>query len=229
MDSPQAARGSGAGFVRHPGRLAGWRPLWRSCLRAPLAGRQCPPLSLGEPAGRTIASPRGLRLAARHGEELNDTGGGGTSGPEPGIGFLCSPHRVSQEWAGRRAPGAGWVRAGGPGRTFAWEEGLCVSRSSRRSPLSRAPGAPGGRGRCLLPLPGPGVTRWAWHGGGPAWGAGLQPTGPWQSWAALGAPGWGRYTPSILKPPPQGRAPSHARRRCGLSQEEGPWGRKLGT
>lgn len=43
--------------------------------------------------------------------------------------------------------------------------------------------------------------RWAWHRGGPAWGAGLWPTGPWQSWAALGAPGWGRHTPSILKPP----------------------------
>ena len=150
-------------------------------------------------------------------------------GPEPEIGFLGSPHCVSQERAGRRALGAGWVRAGGPGRPFAWEEGLCVSHSSRHSPLSRAPGAPGGWGGCLLPLPGPGVTRWAWHGGGPAWGAGLWLAGPWQSWAALEAPGRGRHTPSILKPSSQGRAPSQAHRQCGLSREAGSWGRKPGA
>ena len=119
MDSPQAARGSGAGFIHRPGWLAGWRPLWRSRLRAPLAGRQCPPLPCGEPAGSTTASPWGLRLAARHGEEPNDTGGGGTSGPEPGIGFLCSPHECckSGQEEGPRAPGGSGLGAlEGPSR-----------------------------------------------------------------------------------------------------------------
>ena len=37
VDSPQAARGSGAGFVHRPGRLAGQRPLWRVLSQSPFA------------------------------------------------------------------------------------------------------------------------------------------------------------------------------------------------
>lgn len=165
--------------------LAGWRdrglcwtaPCRGSRLGVPLRGRQGRASAHGCPPENLQARAMGLRgvwdRRPHHGEELSGTGGRGTSGPEPEIGFLCSPHAVLQELAGRLAAGAGWAWGGGPGRPFAWEEGLSGI------PFSQEPlcphGAPGGREQVSpsAPRPRPQVTLWAWHRVAPAWGTGL--------------------------------------------------------
>lgn len=118
------------------------------------------------------------------GEEPENRGGGGRSGPERPA-FLRSARGGAPEWAESLAPGPGRVQGGGPGRPHpsppppGERQALPSLRSHEPEP---GPGASGGRGTgiCLLPFPRPPVTRPAWHR--------LEPVGPRQSCEALGAP-----------------------------------------
>lgn len=118
------------------------------------------------------------------GEEPENRGGGGRSGPERPA-FLRSARGGAPERAESLAPGPGRVQGGGPGRPHpsppppGERQALPSLRSHEPEP---GPGASGGRGTgiCLLPFPRPPVTRPAWHR--------LEPVGPRQSCEALGAP-----------------------------------------
>lgn len=96
------------------------------------------------------------------GEEPENRGGGGRSGPERPA-FLRSARGGAPERAESLAPGPGRVQGGGPGRPHpsppppGERQALPSLRSHEPEP---GPGASGGRGTgiCLLPFPRPPVT-----------------------------------------------------------------------
>lgn len=102
--------------------LAGWRDrglCGGSCLRAPLPWRQCPLLPLGEPAGRTTASPRGLGLAACHERSRTTQAAGARRGLSLRLGFWAAltACRKSGQEDGPWAPGGSGLGAlEGPSR-----------------------------------------------------------------------------------------------------------------